>query len=135
MAVDGTSMGEGWLGALADWLSARTTLVLVLLMVQLALLVALWPLFSRPTLQPTTASRGARVACGEFEVVFVQHADFANLRKWALNFDAQIVAGPNARGAFELSVPQVDIDALRQVLGPLAEQVRTNPLCTAEKPT
>ena len=32
-------MGEGWLGALADWLSARTTLVLVLLMVQLALLV------------------------------------------------------------------------------------------------
>ncbi|RZJ62170.1 MAG: hypothetical protein EON49_03095 [Acidovorax sp.] len=135
MAVDGTSMEEGWLGALADWLSARTTLVLVLLMVQLGLLVALWPLFSRPTLQPTTASRGARVACGEFEVVFTQHADFASLRKWALNFDAQIVAGPNARGAFELSVPQVDIDALRQVLGPLAEQVRTNPLCNAEKPT
>ncbi|MBP6753028.1 MAG: hypothetical protein KA145_08835 [Alicycliphilus sp.] len=82
MAVDGTSMGEGWLGALADWLSARTTLVLVLLMVQLALLVALWPLFSGPTIKP-----------------------------------------------------KVDIDALRQVLGPLAEQVRTNPLCTAEKPT
>ena len=46
MAVDKTPKGEGWLGALADWLSARTTLMLVLLMVQLGLLMALLPLFS-----------------------------------------------------------------------------------------
>ena len=43
MAVDKTPKGEGWLGALADWLSARTTLMLVLLMVQLGLLMALLP--------------------------------------------------------------------------------------------
>lgn len=134
MAVDKTPKGEGWLGALADWLSARTTLMLVLLMVQLGLLMALLPLFSGSPGQSGAANRGSREACGGFEVVFAPNADLSGLRQWALNFNAQIVAGPNARGAFELSVPQLDTDALRQALGPLADQVRANPLCPAGGP-
>lgn len=130
MAVDGASKGEGWLGALADWLSARTTLMLVLLMVQIGLLIALFQLFSASAAHSgTAASRGGRAGCGEFEVVFAANADMAGLRQWALNFDAQIVAGPNSRGAFEISVPQLGVDELRQALGPLADQVRVNPLC------
>ena len=105
--------------------------MLVLLMVQLGLLMALLPLFSGSAGQSGAANRGSREACGGFEVVFAPNADLSGLRQWALNFNAQIVAGPNARGAFELSVPQLDTDALRQALGPLADQVRANPLCPA----
>jgi len=129
MVADKASKGEGWLSALADWLSARTTIMLALLMVQLGLLVAMLPLLWGPAGQPGAATRGERGSCGGFEVVFAPNTDLAGLRQWALNFDAQIVAGPNARGAFELSVPQLDTDALRQALGPLADQVRVNPLC------
>ncbi len=131
MAVDGLGKGEeGWLNALADWLSARTTLMLVLLMVQLGLLVAMFQLFSGSLAHSgAPANRGARAGCGAFEVVFAPKTDLIGLRQWALNFDAQIIAGPNARGAFELSVPQLDADGVRQALGTLAEQVRPNPLC------
>lgn len=132
MAAESAIGKRLWLAALADWLSARTTLVLVVLMAQLGVLIALFQLFSAPNAASSTqASRGARAGCGAFEVVFAPQADLAGLRQWALNFNAQIVAGPNERGAFELSVPQFDADGLRQALGPLAEQVRANPLCPA----
>ena len=96
--------------------------------------MALLPLISGSAGQSGAANRGSREACGGFEVVFAPNADLSGLRQWALNFNAQIVAGPNARGAFELSVPQLDTDALRQALGPLADQVRANPLCPAGGP-
>lgn len=135
MPQDGPSQMATGLNAWADWLSARATLVLVLLMVQLGLVVAL----ARLSLDvaPRTAagaSRGTLAACGAFEVVFARGADMGEVRQWALNFQAQVVAGPNERGAFELSVPQLSLGELRQALGPLAEQVRANPLCPAGAP-
>lgn len=132
MVADGKFKVAIWLAALADWLSARTTLMLMLLMVQLGLLIALVPFFSASAAHSgVVTSRGARAGCGVFEVVFAENVEMGRLRQWALNFDAQIVAGPNARGAFELSVPQLGADELRQTLGSLAHQVRINPLCPA----
>jgi hypothetical protein len=121
---------QGRLDVLADWLSARATLMLVLLMVQTGLLIALCQL-SATAVTPSGAivGRGSRAACGAYEIVFAPDASVSGVREWALNFDAQIVAGPNARGAFELSVPQLGTDALRRALGPLVEQVRVNALC------
>jgi len=122
----------GWLARMADWLSARSAIVLLLLMVQLGVLVALWQMSGAAGGQASGAkSRGGPAGCGRFEVVFSPGTDLRGLRQWALNFDAQIVAGPNARGAFELAVPQMGADDMRAALGPLADDVRLNPLCPA----
>lgn len=125
----------GWLTRVADWLSARAAIVLLLLMVQLGVLVALFQM-SGALGGPAAAAktRGGRAGCGMFEVVFSPAADLRGLRQWALNFDAQVVAGPNSRGAFELSAPQMGTDDLREALGPLADDVRPNPLCPPEAP-
>jgi hypothetical protein len=119
------------LDVLAQWLSARASLVLVLLMVQMGLMLALVNLYNATAVHHgTSGSRGGvGMACGQFEVVFASAAGVSAVRQWALNFDAQIVAGPNARGAFELQVPQLDAAELHRALGALASEVRVNPLC------
>jgi len=124
----------GVLDVLALWLSARAALVLVLLMVQVALVLALFSLYRASSVQGTspTSRGGIGMACGSYEVLFAPEVPMVGLRQWALNFDAQIVAGPNARGAFELQVPQLDLRQLQQALGTQALDVRVNPLCRSQ---
>jgi len=131
MAIDTPPTRGSVLDVLAQWLSARASLVLVLLMVQVGLMLALVNLYNASAVRPgTSGSRGGvGMACGQFEVVFAPAAEVSAVRQWALNFDAQIVAGPNARGAFELQVPQLDATELHRALGTLASEVRVNPLC------
>lgn len=133
MAMDTPPTRGSVLDVLAQWLSARASLVLVLLMVQVGLMLALVNLYNASAAHPgTSGSRGeVGMACGEYEVVFSPSAGVGAVRQWALNFDAQIVAGPNARGAFELQVPQLDATELHRALGALASDVRVNPLCSS----
>ena len=135
MTQNTPSKDAGMLDALGQWLSARSTLVLVLLMVQVGLVLALFNLFSASASAvhgSMTATRGSSgAACGRYEVLFAPGAQWTELRQWALNFNAQIVAGPNARGAFELQVPQLTSLELQQALGAQAADVRVNPLCPA----
>lgn len=133
MTQNTASRDAGMLDALGQWLSARSTLVLVLLMVQVGLVLALFNLFNASAVHgSTTASRGGSgAACGHYEVLFAPGAHLSELRQWALNFNAQIVAGPNARGAFEMQVPQLTLAELQQALGAQAADVRGNPLCPA----
>lgn len=131
MTQNAASKDAGMLDVLGEWLSARSTLVLVLLMVQLGLVLALFNLFNVSAVHASaTVSRGgAGAACGHYEVLFAPGAQLTELRQWALNFNAQIVAGPNARGAFEMQVPQLSLAELQQALGVQAVDVRANALC------
>lgn len=132
MRPEEQSARRTWQASLAAWFAARTTLLLTLLMLQLGLLLALVGLLSAPAGKTVPSTRGAAAGCGAFEVIFAPATDLLSLRQWALNFDAQVLAGPNARGAFEIALPRLDLAGLRQSLGPLAEEVRSNPLCPAE---
>ena len=130
MPAGETFIEGGWLARVSDWLSARAAIVLLLLMVQLGVLVALFQVSSALGGAASTGKhRGGRAGCGMFEVVFAPGAELRGLRQWALNFDAQVVAGPNSRGAFEVSVPQWSTEEVRAALGGLAGDVRPNPLC------
>jgi hypothetical protein len=124
----------GVLEVLGQWLSARAALVLVLLMVQIGLVLALFTLYRASSGNSSASSSrgGGGVACGGYEVLFAPGVQVGELRQWALNFDAQIVAGPNARGAFEVQVPQLTLEQLRQALGTQAADLRVNPLCPAQ---
>ena len=123
------------LDALALWLSARAALVLVLLMVQVGLVLALFSLYNSSSVQGTASATrgGVGMKCGAYEVLFVPDVTMASLRQWALNFGAQIVAGPNSRGAFELQVAQLDLEQLQQALGAQALDVRINALCPLQE--
>lgn len=124
-------IGGSTLEVLAQWLSARATIVLALLMVQVGLMLALFNLYNASTSHSgVSATRGGEgFSCGRYEVVFAPAVNVLAVRQWALNFDAQIVAGPNARGAFELQVPQLDEAQVQQAMGTMASEVRSNPLC------
>lgn len=137
MAMNTLPTGDRALDVLAQWLSARAALALALLMMQVGLMLALFTLYNASAVTTgASASRGgAGTACGGYEVVFAQAVEMGAVRQWALNFDVQIVAGPNARGAFELQVPQLDVAEVRQALGALASEVRVNPLCPSQGTT
>lgn len=120
-----------WLDKVAAWCGQRVNVVLMLLMVQIGValgLMAAWQ--SQPTRAADGVTRGGGdSACGALEVAFAPGAAMRDLRRWMLNFNANIVQGPNERGAFELNVPGQGPDAVRNSLGDLAESVRSNPLC------
>ena len=116
---------------IADWLSRKSTLVLILLMIQLGLLLAMYNLSaSIGKQQLSQSSRGtASAVCGRYEVVFSGSTSMQDVQQWALNFNATIVNGPNSRGAFEMEIPGLTLPETRQAFGSLAIDIRINPLC------
>jgi hypothetical protein len=116
---------------IADWLSRKSTLVLILLMIQLGLLLAIYNLSaSIGKQQLSQSSRGtASAVCGRYEVVFSGSTSMRDVQQWALNFNATIVNGPNSRGAFEMEIPGLTLPETRQAFGSLAIDIRINPLC------
>ncbi len=116
---------------IADWISQKATLVLILLMIQLGLLLAMYNLSaSIGKQQMSQSSRGtASAVCGRYEVVFSASTSMQDVQQWALNFNANIVSGPNSRGAFEMEIPGLTLPETRQAFGSLAMDVRINPLC------
>ncbi|MBR7783608.1 hypothetical protein [Undibacterium luofuense] len=116
---------------IADWISQKATLVLILLMIQLGLLLAMYNLSaSIGKQQLSQGSRGtASAVCGQYEVIFSASTSMQDVQQWALNFNANIVSGPNSRGAFEMEIPGLTLPETRQAFGSLAMDVRVNPLC------
>lgn len=116
---------------IATWLSRKSTLVLILLMIQLGLVLAMYNLSASISSQrPSHGSRGtASAVCGQYEVVFSGSTSMQDVQQWALNFNANIVGGPNSRGAFEMEIPGLTLSETRQAFGSLAIDIRINPLC------
>lgn len=122
---------------IADWISRKASLVLILLMIQIGIVLAMYSLItSMNTPQLSHRSRGTTNAlCGRYEVVFNGKASMKDVQQWALNFNASIVNGPNNRGAFEIEIPGLTLSETRQAFGSLAADIRSNPLCTSSEST
>ncbi|MDD0809471.1 hypothetical protein PSQ20_03925 [Curvibacter sp. RS43] len=123
-----------WLEKAAAWCGQRVSVVLMLLMVQMGVALGLMAAWQSPPARSADGGTrgGGDSACGALEVAFAPGATVRDLRRWMLNFNANIVQGPNERGAFELNVPGQGPDAVRASLGELADAVQSNPLCTVQ---
>lgn len=131
MSLSDDKESNSVLELIAAWLSRKSALVLILLMIQLGLLLAMYNLSaSIGKQQLSQSSRGtASAVCGQYEVVFSASTSMQDLQQWALNFNATIVNGPNSRGAFEMEIPGLTLPETRQAFGSLAIDIRINPLC------
>jgi hypothetical protein len=118
------------LDSIAGWLGKRVNLLLILLLLQIGMFVGLM----RVSFTSAAASVGATRAiagqvCGPWQIGFSSKAQVGDVRRWMINFNANIVAGPNETGAFEMTVPGQTLDAIRETLGELADSVQGNALC------
>lgn len=131
MSLSDDKESNSVLELIAAWLSRKSALVLILMMIQLGLLLAMYNLSaSIGKQQLSQSSRGtASAVCGQYEVVFSGSTRMQDVQQWALNFNATIVNGPNSRGAFEMEIPGLTLPETRQAFGSLAMDVRINPLC------
>ncbi|GGX34102.1 hypothetical protein [Undibacterium squillarum] len=131
MSLSDDKESNSVLELIAAWLSRKSALVLILMMIQLGLLLAMYNLSaSIGKQQLSQSSRGtASAVCGQYEVVFSASTSMQDVQQWALNFNATIVNGPNSRGAFEMEIPGLTLPETRQAFGSLAIDIRINPLC------
>lgn len=130
------------LDGIAGWLGKRINLVLILLLLQIGIFVGLMRVPLKPAASSalpavTQAAESSRSisgsACGPWQISFSTKAPLGDIRRWMINFNANIVAGPNETGAFEISVPGQTADSIGESLGELADSVKVNPLCPSGK--
>jgi hypothetical protein len=120
------------LDGIAGWLGKRVNLMLIILMLQIGMFVGFMSVRCA-SVSKLGAAEGTRAAvhhdCGPWLIAYAPSATLGDIRRWMINFNASVVAGPNETGAFELVVPGQTLDSIREGLDGLAESVQINAQC------